>query len=495
MSWLAARNDWPNYGELLAFQLPTHRQIDGPSQVEARIENDQSVSQQFTLWAGPGSQLVRGQLLVIPIAGTIIYVEPLYIQSQALAFPELKQVILADESNLVMADTINEGIAMLVGAEPEDGLADSPSGASGTPEPRPGIRRTERWANWGRWNKKYRTCGSRCSGCSSPGRSERSIGRRNPMTISEGWIAKEQQYYAQTVRRQPVVIVKGEGSRVWDADGKEYLDFVAGWAVDNLGHSHPVITQAIVEQAGTLIQTSNQFYTVPQVMLAELLVENSCLDRVFFGNSGAEANEGALKLAKKYGKQNRDGAYEVITAFNSFHGRTAATVAATGQPHYQEAFLPLQPGFVHVDFNDVEAIMNATTDRTAAVLLEPVQGEGGVNIPDDDYLIRVREWCDRNNLLLILDEVQTGLGRLGSLFGYQEYNVEPDVMTLAKGLGYGVPIGAFMSKEAAMALVPGRSRLHLRRQRSDHRRRLRRHQVPHRQRHTFPRQAHGDPPA
>ena len=275
------------------------------------------------------------------------------------------------------------------------------------------------------------------------------------MTISEQWIAKEQQYYAQTVRRQPVVIVKGEGTRVWDADGKEYLDFVAGWAVDNLGHSHPAITQAIVEQAGTLIQTSNQFFTVPQLQLAELLVENSCLDRVFFGNSGAEANEGALKLAKKYGKANRDGAYEVITAFNSFHGRTATTVAATGQPHYQEAFLPLQPGFVHVDFNDVEAIMNATTDRTAAVMLEPVQGEGGVNIPDDDYLVRVREWCDKNDLLLILDEVQTGMGRLGSLFGYEEYNVEPDVMTLAKGLGYGVPIGAFMSKESAMALIPG----------------------------------------
>ena len=275
------------------------------------------------------------------------------------------------------------------------------------------------------------------------------------MTKSEEWIAIEQKYYAQTVRRQPVVIVKGEGTRVWDADGKEYLDFVAGWAVDNLGHSHPVITQAIIEQAGTLLQTSNQFFTVPQLQLAELLVENSCLDRVFFGNSGAEANEGALKLAKRYGKLHRDGAYEVITAFNSFHGRTATTVAATGQPHYQEAFLPLQPGFVHVDFNDVEAIMNATTDRTAAVMLEPVQGEGGVNIPADDYLVRVRQWCDQNNLLLILDEVQTGLGRLGSLFGYQEYNVEPDVMTLAKGLGYGVPIGAFMSKEAAMALVPG----------------------------------------
>ena len=275
------------------------------------------------------------------------------------------------------------------------------------------------------------------------------------MTNSQEWIAKEQKYYAQTVRRQPVVIVKGEGSRVWDADGKEYLDFVAGWAVNNLGHSHPVITQAIVEQAGTLLQTSNQFYTVPQIQLAELLVENSCLDQVFFGNSGAEANEGALKLAKRYGKLNRDGAYEVITALNSFHGRTATTVAATGQPHYQENFLPLQPGFVHVDFNDVEAIMNVTTDKTAAIMLEPVQGEGGVNIPDEDYLIRVRQWCDQNNLLLILDEVQTGMGRLGSLFGYQEYNVEPDVITLAKGLGFGVPIGAFMSKASAMALVPG----------------------------------------
>ena len=275
------------------------------------------------------------------------------------------------------------------------------------------------------------------------------------MTISSDWIAKEQKYYAQTVRRQPVVIVRGEGTRVWDADGKEYLDFVAGWAVNNLGHSHPAVTQAIVEQAGTLLQTSNQFYTVPQLQLAEMLIENSCLDQVFFGNSGAEANEGALKLARRYGKLHRDGAYEVITAFNSFHGRTMATVAATGQPHYQESFTPLLPGFVHVDFDDVEAIMNATTDRTAAVFLEPVQGEGGVNIPADDYLSRVREWCDEKGLLLILDEIQTGMGRLGSLFGYQEYGVEPDVMTLAKGLGYGTPIGAFLSKEYCMALVPG----------------------------------------
>ena len=275
------------------------------------------------------------------------------------------------------------------------------------------------------------------------------------MTSSREWIAVENKYYAQTVRRQPVVIVRGEGTRVWDADGKEYLDFVAGWAVNQLGHSHPVITEAISEQAGTLIQTSNQFYTVPQLRLAETLIENSCLDLVFFCNSGAEANEGALKLARRYGKLNRDGAYEVITAYNSFHGRTQATVAATGQPHYQENFAPLLPGFVHVDFNDVEGIMNATNERTAAVMVEPVQGEAGVIIPADDYLQRVREWCDSQGILLILDEVQTGMGRLGSLFGYQEYGVEPDVMTLAKGLGYGVPIGAFLSKEYCQALVPG----------------------------------------
>ena len=275
------------------------------------------------------------------------------------------------------------------------------------------------------------------------------------MSQSSAWIAMEKQYYAQTVRRQPVVLVRGQGCRVWDADGKEYLDLVAGWAVNNLGHAHPVVTHAIAEQAATLVQTSNQFYTVPQLLLAQLLIEHSCLDRVFFGNSGAEANEGALKLARKYGKRQRGGAYEVITATNSFHGRTLATLAATGQPYYQEAFVPLQPGFVHVPYNDVESIMQATTDKTAAVMLEPVQGEGGVNIPDPDYLQRVRTWCDRQGLLFMLDEIQTGMGRLGSLFGYLEYGVEPDVMTLAKGLGYGVPIGAFLAKEGCMALEPG----------------------------------------
>ena len=269
------------------------------------------------------------------------------------------------------------------------------------------------------------------------------------------WIDIEKRYYMFTARRQPVVIVRGEGTKAWDVDGKEYLDFVAGWAVNNLGHCHPAITRAITEQAATLLQTSNQFYTMPQLQLAKLLVDNSCLDKVFFCNSGAEAVEGAVKLARKYGKKNRDGAYEVITAFNSFHGRTLSTLAATGQPHYQEPFQPMTPGFVHVEYDNVEAIMEATSDRTAAVLLEPVQGEGGVNIPADDYLVRVRDWCDRQGLLLIMDEVQTGMGRLGNLFGYQLFGAEPDVITLGKGLGGGVPIGAFMSKESCNVLEPG----------------------------------------
>ena len=279
--------------------------------------------------------------------------------------------------------------------------------------------------------------------------------RPSPETKRVDWMAIEKQYYVGVARRQPVVIVRGEGARVWDVNGKEYLDFTAGWAVNNLGHCHPAVTQAIVEQAGTLMQTSNQFYTTPQLQLARLLVDNSCLDKVFFSNSGAEALEGAVKLARKYGKKNRDGAYEVITAYNSFHGRTMGMVAATGQPHYQEAFKPLTPGFVHVDYNDVEAIMAATNERTAAVLLEPVQGEGGVNVPADDYLKRVRDWCDTQGLLLLLDEVQTGMGRLGTLFGYQQYDVEPDVIALAKALGGGAPIGAFMSKDHCMALEPG----------------------------------------
>lgn len=269
------------------------------------------------------------------------------------------------------------------------------------------------------------------------------------------WQEMESKYYMSVVRRQPVVIVRGQGTMVWDESDKEYLDFTAGWAVNNLGHCHPAIVDAIRSQASTLMQTSNQFYTIPQLQLAEVLVENSCLDKVFFSNSGAEANEGAVKLARKYGRRNRNGAHEVITAFNSFHGRTLAMVSATGQPHYQANWTPLPEGFVNVDYSDLEAIKGATNDKTCAVMLEPLQGEGGVNIPEEGYLQAVRDWCDENGLLLIFDEVQTGLGRLGTLWGHQAFNVEPDVMTLAKGLGGGVPIGAFMAKDHCAVLEPG----------------------------------------
>ena len=268
-------------------------------------------------------------------------------------------------------------------------------------------------------------------------------------------INRENKYYMQVARRQPVVIVKGQGTIVWDEDDKEYLDFTAGWAVNNLGHCHPALVKAVQEQAQTLMQTSNQFFTVPQINLAQVLIDNSCLDRIFLSNSGAEANEGVIKLARKYGKLKRNGAYEVITALNSFHGRTLTMAAATGQPHYQEQWQPLAPGFVNVPYNDIESIKSATNDKTCAVMIEPVQGEGGVNVPDAGYLKAVRQWCDENNLVMILDEVQTGLGRLGTLFGYQKFGVEPDAITLAKGLGGGVPIGAFLAKDKFCVLAPG----------------------------------------
>ena len=269
------------------------------------------------------------------------------------------------------------------------------------------------------------------------------------------WINKENKYYMQTVRRQPIVLVKGEGTKAWDDFGKEYLDFVAGWAVNSIGHSHPVIVNAAVEQAKTLLQTSNQFYTIPQVELAQLLIENSVLDRVFFANSGAEANEGAVKLARKFGKVRKNGAYEIITALNSFHGRTLSMVAATGQPQYQGSFTPMTDGFKYVPFGDFDQIKASTSDKTVAVLIEPVQGEGGVNIPYKEYLKDIRAWCDKNGLLLILDEVQTGLGRLGTLWGYESFDVIPDVITLGKGLGGGAPIGAFLARQDVAVLEPG----------------------------------------
>lgn len=269
------------------------------------------------------------------------------------------------------------------------------------------------------------------------------------------WKELESKYFMRTFDRIPVVLVKGEGARVWDDAGREYLDFVAGWAVDSLGHCHPAIAEAVTAQVHTLIQVSNQFYSVPQLQLAEILVQNSCLNRVFFANSGAEANEGAVKLARRYGARYLNGAYEVITANNSFHGRTLGMVAATGQAQFQQPYLPLMPGFVNVPYNNIDVIKSATTSKTCAVMLEPVQGEGGVNLPDDGYLAAVRAWCDQTGILLILDEIQTGIARLGTLFAYQQYGVEPDVMTLAKGLAGGIPLGAFLAKEKAAVFLPG----------------------------------------
>ncbi len=277
------------------------------------------------------------------------------------------------------------------------------------------------------------------------------------MTSTAEYKDLEAKYYMQVVKRMPPVLVRGEGTKVFDNDGKEYLDFTAGWAVLNLGHSHPDVTKAIQDQAGKILQMSNLFYTVPQLPLAQLIVDNSDVDRVFFCNSGAEANEGAAKLARKWGKLKLNGAVEIITTLNSFHGRTQAMMAATGQPAYQENWKPLMPGFVNVPYNDLEAIKAAyKPDATCAVLLEPVQGEGGVNVPDDGYLKAVMDFCHEKNILFMLDEVQTGMGRLGTLFGYQQFEgVEPDVMTLGKALGSGAPLGAFTCKEFCSVLEPG----------------------------------------
>ncbi len=270
------------------------------------------------------------------------------------------------------------------------------------------------------------------------------------------WIAEERRYLFQNYGRQPVVIERGEGTRVWDTEGKEYLDFVGGLAVNVLGHAHPVVAEAVAQQAAQLIHTSNLYYTRPMVELAKLLVEHSCLDRVFFCNSGTEAIETAIKLARRWGHDQKNGAFEIISMNDGFHGRTTGALAATGTARYREPFEPLAPGFKHVPWNDLGAVRSATGPRTAAVLLEPIQGEGGVNMPAPGYLKGIREWCTQNNLLLILDEIQTGIGRTGTLFAYEQEGIEPDIMCLAKGLAGGVPIGAVLAREGIAAhLVPG----------------------------------------
>lgn len=260
-----------------------------------------------------------------------------------------------------------------------------------------------------------------------------------------------------TYRRVPIALVKGEGARLWDANGKEYLDFVAGIAVCNLGHSHPNVVKAIKKQAKNLMHVSNLYYTRPQGEVAKLLTQHSFADKVFFCNSGAEANEAAIKLARKYAHENLgDDKFELITMKDSFHGRTMATITATGQEKFQFGFTPLLDGFKYVPFNDPAALEEAISPRTCGIMLEPIQGEGGVIIPDDRYLEKVRDICDRHRILMIVDEVQTGIGRTGKLFAYEYSGIKPDIMTLAKALGNGFPVGAMLAtNEIARAFGPG----------------------------------------
>ena len=271
-------------------------------------------------------------------------------------------------------------------------------------------------------------------------------------------IETDKQYYMNTFgARTPVCFDYGKGLNLYTKDGEEYYDFFAGIAVTALGHSHPKFVKSITEQAGKLLHTSSIYYIEKQAQLAKLLVENSCADKAFFCSTGAEANEGAIKLAKIYFyKQGKENKNEIITLKNSFHGRTLATVAATGQEKYQKPYKPLTPGFKHVEINDFDALAAAVTENTAAIMMEPVQGESGVHPAKAEYLKKVRQLCDEKDIILIFDEVQTGMGRTGKLFAYENYGVEPDIFTLAKALGNGIPIGAVCAKAfVAAGFEPG----------------------------------------
>ncbi|HTI13315.1 MAG TPA: acetylornithine transaminase [Dictyobacter sp.] len=274
-------------------------------------------------------------------------------------------------------------------------------------------------------------------------------------TNKRDWPALEQKYYQGTFKRNPITLVRGEGTHVWDADGKEYIDFVAGIAVNVLGHCHPAIVEAVQQQVSQLVHVSNLYYNVRQIELAELLGIQSNGMRSFFSNSGAEANEGALKLARKYGRTQRNGAYEIISMNNSFHGRTLATTAATGQPAYQASWAPVPDGFKQVPFNDLQAVKEATSEKTAAILVESIQGEGGIWPATKEFMQGLRAWCDENNLVLICDEIQAGIGRTGKFFGWEHYGIRPDIVTLAKGLAGGVPIGAMLTDPRTDIFVPG----------------------------------------
>lgn len=268
-------------------------------------------------------------------------------------------------------------------------------------------------------------------------------------------IAQYDKYVMSTYGRIPIVIVKGKGLKVRDLDGNEYLDFFPGWAVTGLGHCHPKVVNAVRNYLKKIIHVSNNYYNVLQGKLAQKIIENSFEGKVFFCNSGAEANEGAIKLARSYGNAS-GGRYEIITMENSFHGRTLATITATSQPKYQKGFEPLPLGFKYAAFNDIKAVENAITDKTIAIMLEPIQGEGGINVASEGYVKALRTLCDKKDLILIFDEVQTGVGRTGKMFCFEHYGIIPDIMTLAKALGGGLPIGAMVaSKKFADVLKPG----------------------------------------
>ncbi len=272
-------------------------------------------------------------------------------------------------------------------------------------------------------------------------------------STNQEWTARSEAVFIGTYSRYPAVMVKGAGCHLFDADGNKYLDFLAGIAVCGLGHCHPAVTAAITHQASQLVHVSNLYYTQPQTELAEMLTANCFAERVFLANSGAEANEAAIKLARIRGGEGR---YEIITLAGSFHGRTLATVAATGQAKFQQGFEPMPAGFCHAPFGDLAALEALITAQTCAILCEPLQGEGGVRPLDYDYLQGLRALCDQHDLLLIFDEIQTGMGRTGTLFAYEQLGVVPDIMTLAKALGNGLPIGAMVTtKEIAAAFTPG----------------------------------------
>lgn len=269
-------------------------------------------------------------------------------------------------------------------------------------------------------------------------------------------IENEKKYLMQTYTRPMMVLDKGEGMKVWDLEGKQYYDFIGGIAVNALGYSHPKLIQATKNQAEKLIHCSNLFYSEPQIILAQILVEISCGDKVFFGNSGAEVNEGAIKLAVKYFKEQNKDKHKIIYMKNSFHGRTIGALAATGKYKYQKDYLPLLPKFKQALFNDFNSVKEAVDDQVAAIIVEPIQGEGGINIASKEFIEGLRELCNKKDMLLIFDEIQCGLGRTGKVFTYQHYGVEPDILTLAKSLGGGLPIGALIAKEkVACSFKPG----------------------------------------